>query len=86
MSEEDIDRYFVPKTASERRKQKMDQAKDFEEMSKEFQKMKDDISFLLKEVKQLRGGDSQGSNAQQKTEKRDPASSNNNNVDVEREE
>lgn len=50
-TEEQIDKYFVPKSVSERKKKALSQAQEFEKMKKE-------IAFLMDEVKHLRGNTS----------------------------
>ena len=50
-TEDQIDAFFVPRTASEKRKRLLDEAK---EHADEFDQMKKDIDFLKEEVKLLR--------------------------------
>jgi uncharacterized protein YnzC (UPF0291/DUF896 family) len=64
-TEEQIESYFVPKTASERRKQKLSQAEEFEQM-------KTDVAFLLEEVKQLRGDGAKVTNTKTKENAKAP--------------
>lgn len=51
-TDDQIDALFVPRTASERRKKQIEEAKDRE---KEFIQMKKDVDTLKGEVKLLRG-------------------------------